>query len=151
MAQHTPLKPERAVWAMLLMLLTAQNDKKAVRLLRLLRRTARTLPGLQPYFDLFPTSTPGRPKGRRSLDPGECYLLAVVRHYAIISKADILRILGKPANTATYHWLERRLEFGRSLLRQKPNIPLLKYLAPHSVAQRRQLAGTFLQQMKGRQ
>ena len=145
MAQHTPLKPERAPWVILLSLLTARNDKEFIRRGRLLRRTARTLPGLKPYFDLTPPRRPGRPKGRLSIDLGECYGMAIAIHYADMSKAAVLRALEKdPPEPHHYRWLDRRLKIGRQLLRKKPQLELRAALQRGSLIDRHRWGSLFV-------
>jgi hypothetical protein len=66
----------------------------------------------------------GRPRGHGSLDAEQAVTIAAAIDVHGLSKVNVLRHLGRlPAegsSAADYHWLQRRLELGRSIMGPLP-------------------------------
>ncbi|MFQ5521204.1 MAG: hypothetical protein ACE5FK_07390 [Candidatus Methylomirabilia bacterium] len=110
--------PERLVLALFKLLLDHEDDRRAMNLLRGLRRFVRTVPDLAEAFDVPPPKPRSRRKAPRSLDPVQSLNIALAIDLADFKLADVLRALRRPPEDSRsyYRWLKRRLVLGRSYL-----------------------------------
>lgn len=94
-------------------LLRDDDDWSAVRALRSIRKSLQADPGFAEWSRLTVPSPPkrrGRPRGRCSVSRDEAFAIVEALKHRVLSKAEILRILGKdPHSASSYRWINRRI------------------------------------------
>jgi hypothetical protein len=93
-----------------------ENEARAIRELRRLRRAMRTTPLLVKLYCLTPLRPRGRPKGSRSAIPeDELFRIGFAVNWYGVSKADVLRFLNRATVSEEYRWLKRRLNESQAI------------------------------------